>query len=48
MTGQPEGFAYVDKFWSFPQQLALLKELRGLQYEHEIFRGWLMKRAWAQ
>jgi DNA oxidative demethylase len=48
MLGQPEGFEYIDKFLSFPQQLTVLKELRGLPYEHEMFHGRLMKREWAQ
>ena len=48
MMGQPEGFEYNDKFLSFPQQIQVLKELRGLHYEHEMFRGQLMKREWAQ
>jgi alkylated DNA repair dioxygenase AlkB len=48
MMGQPEGFEYIEKFLSFAHQLAVLKELRGLHYEHEMFRGKLMKRAWAQ
>ena len=48
MMGQPEGFEYIEKFLSFPQQLAILQELRGLHYEHEMFRGRLMKRAWEQ
>jgi alkylated DNA repair protein (DNA oxidative demethylase) len=48
MTGQPEGFEYIHNFLPFPQQIQLLKELRGLHYEHEMFRGRLMKRAWAQ
>ena len=48
MLGQPEGFEYIEKFLPFPQQIQVLKELRGLQYEHEMFRGRLMKREWAQ
>ena len=48
MLGQPEGFEYVEKFLPFPQQLTVLKELRGLPYEHEMFHGRLMKRKWKQ
>jgi alkylated DNA repair dioxygenase AlkB len=48
MMGQPEGFFYKSDFLSFPQQLNVLKELRGLHYEPEMFRGQLMKREWAQ
>jgi DNA oxidative demethylase len=48
MTSQPEGFEYIEKFLSFPQQIQVLKELRGLHYEPEMFRGRLMKRKWAQ
>jgi DNA oxidative demethylase len=48
MTGQPEGFEYIEKFLSFPQQIQVLTELRGLHYEPEMFRGQLMKREWAQ
>ena len=48
MMGQPEGFEYIEKFLSFPQQLTVLKELRGLPYEDEMFHGRLMKREWAQ
>jgi alkylated DNA repair dioxygenase AlkB len=48
MTVQPEGFKYKAGFLPFSEQVALLQELRGLPYEHEMFRGRLMKRAWAQ
>jgi alkylated DNA repair dioxygenase AlkB len=48
MMGQPEGFEYIEKFLSLAHQLDFLKELRGLHYEPEMFRGRLMKREWAQ
>ena len=48
MMGQPKGFEYIEKYLSFAQQLAVLKELRCLHYEPEMFRGRFMKREWAQ
>ena len=46
--GQPEGFEYDPNFLSLSEQIAVLKEVRLLHYEHELFRGQFMKRAWAQ
>jgi alkylated DNA repair dioxygenase AlkB len=48
MNKEPEGFFYKPDFLSFSPQLNVLKELRGLQYEREMFRKRLMKREWAQ
>jgi len=48
MNKEPEGFFYKPDFLSFAHQLNVLKELRGLHYEPEMFRGQLMKREWAQ
>ena len=48
MTGQPEGCKHKAGFLPLSEQGALLQELMGFLYEHELFRGRLMKRAWAQ
>ena len=46
--GQPEGFEYIHNFLPFSEHMAVLNKVRNLHYEHEMFRGRLMKRAWAQ
>lgn len=44
----PEGFVYVSDFLSPPEQGVLLRELQGLDYEHDTFRGQRLKRSSAQ
>ena len=48
MNKVPEGLLYKADFLSHPEQISLLHELRALPYEHDMFRGKLMKRRWAQ
>jgi alkylated DNA repair dioxygenase AlkB len=48
MNRAPEGFTYVQAILSPDEQETLLCEVRDLPYEHDVFRGQLMKRAWAQ
>jgi alkylated DNA repair dioxygenase AlkB len=44
----PEGLLYIPDFLSSAEHDDLLERLRALHYEHEIFRGQVMKRLWAQ
>jgi DNA oxidative demethylase len=48
MESKPEGLVYVEDFLSPTEEISLLHELRALTYKHDVFRGRLMKRAWAQ
>jgi DNA oxidative demethylase len=48
MKQAPEGVGYYEDFLSLAEQDSLLREVRALPYEHDVFRKQLMKRAWAQ
>jgi|RhiMetdeSRZDD1v2_1073273.scaffolds.fasta_scaffold09099_14 DNA oxidative demethylase len=44
----PDGFNYIPDFLSPADHDDLLEILRALPYEHEMIRGQVMKRVWAQ
>ena len=44
----PEGFLFVSDFLSTREQMDLLRELAEMNYEHDTFRGQLLKRGYAQ
>jgi alkylated DNA repair dioxygenase AlkB len=44
----PEGFSYHAEFLDRDEQLALLRRISGLNYEHDTFRGQRLKRGYAQ
>jgi alkylated DNA repair dioxygenase AlkB len=48
MAVAPEDFVYVADFLSAEDQAALLRELRSLDYQHDTFRGQILKRGYAQ
>src|SRR5262249_41138510 len=48
MEAAPEGFVYVAGFLSAAEQAALLRELRALDYQQDVFRGQRLKRRYAQ
>jgi len=48
MNSAPEGLLYVPDFLSPDEHAALLRRLRGLDFEHDFFRGQRLKRAYAQ
>jgi alkylated DNA repair dioxygenase AlkB len=49
VTGTPPtGFSYVAPFLGPDEQLALLRQLRSLDYAHDRFRGQRLKRGYAQ
>jgi alkylated DNA repair protein (DNA oxidative demethylase) len=48
METAPEGFVYIPDFLSEAEQAILLRELRTMNYQHDIFRGQRLKRSYAQ
>jgi alkylated DNA repair dioxygenase AlkB len=48
MNGVLPGFLYIPGFLSLTEQDCLLRQVRALPYERDVFRGKLMKRRWAQ
>jgi len=48
MNTSPPGFEYVADFLSAEEQVALLRELASLEYQHDTFRGQTLKRRYAQ
>lgn len=44
----PEGFQYVVGFLSVTEQEDLLAAVRGLAFQHDVFRGQRLKRGYAQ
>src|SRR5947208_2105713 len=48
MSVAPDGLLFVPDFLSPAEHAALLRELRALEYEHDVFRGQRLKRGYAQ
>jgi alkylated DNA repair protein (DNA oxidative demethylase) len=48
MDTAPDGLLYVPGFLSEEEHATLLRELRVLHYEHDVFRGQRLKRGYAQ
>jgi alkylated DNA repair dioxygenase AlkB len=44
----PDGLLYVPDFLNAAEQSTLLRQVRELDYEHDVFRGQRLKRAYAQ
>jgi hypothetical protein len=47
-TLTPEGFRYVPEFLARSEHEVLLDRLRALHFDHDVFRGYRIKRGWAQ
>jgi alkylated DNA repair dioxygenase AlkB len=48
IVSAPDGFLFVPDFLSSREQTDLLRELTEMNYEHDTFRGQLLKRGYAQ
>jgi DNA oxidative demethylase len=44
----PHGFLYLSHFLSAAEHDVLLQEVYGMKYQHDVFRGQRLKRAYAQ
>ena len=49
VTGTPpEGFSYLPDLLNQDEQVALLRRVRDLDYQHDTFRGQRLKRAYVE
>ena len=47
-TAPHEGFVYLHRFLTSSEHDELLDRLRGLRFDHDVFRGRQLERSWAQ